>query len=72
MGLEKSTYVSTEGNGRLEFKREDGNLRIEVVTNDGTVSDAAMINEEDLRSLVKDFFPTKRGPKKVKAVKKAA
>ena len=74
MGLEKSTYVATQTSGRLEFKHEGDHLKIEILNGDMVVIDTATISGEDPRSLVKDFFPTKR-PKKVKAAterKKAA
>lgn len=66
MSLEKSTYVSTQANGRLEFKSEGDGLRIEVVNGEGNVTDTATISSDDLRSLVKEFAPAKRGPKKSK------
>jgi len=74
MSLNKSTYVSTQANGRLEFKSSGDGLQIEVLTPDGTTTDAATISGDDLRALVKEFAPAKRGPKKAKATaqKKAA
>ena len=74
MALEKSTYVATQSNGRLEFKSSGDGWAIEIVDADGTITDTASISGDDLRALVKEFAPAKRGPKKQKPekAKKAA
>ena len=65
--LAKSTFVTTQSNGRLEFKADGDNLRIEVLSADGNAVDSAELSGEDLRALVKEFAPAKRQSKKSKA-----
>ena len=44
MALEKSTYVATQSNGRLEFKSSGDGLQIDVVSADGNTADTAAIS----------------------------
>lgn len=64
MGLEKTTHISTDLNGRIVFSTTGSSLKLEILSSDNVVLDTAELGEDDLRTLLKDSFPAKkRGPR---------
>lgn len=65
MNLVKNVSLSTTltNGGKIGFVRDGDELRLDVFDTQGALQDHASLSEADLRSIVKDLFPTKRAPK---------
>lgn len=71
MPIEKTTSVSLPStNGKFTFQRVGDDLEFQAIDGGGVTNDSAMLSADDLRFLLKEYFPTARKPRGPNAVKK--